>query len=377
MLFSGGILTAEEAFDGLSEPMTHGELARKVCLISGIAPSLAQPVTSEVAILAATQKGWAPLGGWRANSYATRDDFYVVVCKYLNLRVEGPAYRPESYYQALVAEGYLAGAVLSETQSKDPSPPRLGTGLVPEASRIVLQARGDVTVRNGPTQDWRPLASYDPIIEGMELRTGADGELDVAYVHGSTQSISPNSVVRIKRLRGGAIAGDAVEVAVEMDSGTAFTIIPVLPDGSKFSIADFGGVIEVDSSEACEVRSVVEKSEVLALTQPEQRLALGFDELAPIRQGRSRHSNFRGRFTGHHFNGKVQIVRTGEGLFFEVAGYRIGPVDNCDCAPLRQAVARLKQLARDHLLTESEIRAFLANLGAGGLCDIHVTPIGR
>jgi hypothetical protein len=252
----------------------------------------------------------------------------------------------------------------------------MGAGFVDEASRIVLEVKGDVTARNGPREEWRPLAAYDPVVEGMEIRTGADGEASVAFLHGCSQKIAPGSKITVRKLRGSG-GPDAIEVSVEIDSGTTFTIVPALPDGSKFSVADACGVIEVDPAEGCELRSIVENSEVLELSRAEQGHALGFETIAPIRQGRSQHSNFRGRAIGHHFKGKIQVVRCGESLYFHVAGFRIGPVDDCNFAELKRAVVQLKKLARDHLLTESEIRAFLANLGSGGLCDIHVTPIGR
>jgi hypothetical protein len=375
VFFSGEALALEVP----TEPITHGELARQVCLISGLSDAAA--LAPEVAIELADRQGWTPLGGWRHGAYATREDFYVVMCKYLGLPIGGPADRAASYYQALVAEGYLAGAVPAEGVSTDPAPPaldgevpRFGTALTMEAERIVLEVQGDVEVRSGPDGAWRPLASYDPIMEGMEIRTGAGGQAHLAYVGGISQIIQPDSRLQVKTLRS---AAHAAEVTVEIENGTVFSVVPPLPEGSKFSVADALGVIEVDPLEGCELRSVVEKSEVFSLKPHERKFALGNAALAPIEPCRSHHSNFRGRAFFKHLKAKVEIVRSGESVYFHVAGWRIGPVDHCNFAELRSALNRLKKLARDHLLTESEIRAFLANLGAGGLCDIHVTPIGR
>ena len=79
-----------------SEAMTQGELAKKVCFISGLAESMKPPITHAEAIMALTRKGWTPLGGWRVDAYATREDFYVIMAKYLGLRLEGPADQPQS-----------------------------------------------------------------------------------------------------------------------------------------------------------------------------------------------------------------------------------------------------------------------------------------
>ena len=90
-IFSAGLRAESEA-----EPMTHGELAKKVCFISGLAGSMKPPITHADAIGALSQRGWTPLNGWRMDAYATREDFYVVIAKYMGLRLEGPAEEAQS-----------------------------------------------------------------------------------------------------------------------------------------------------------------------------------------------------------------------------------------------------------------------------------------
>src|SRR5438105_14003432 len=84
-----------------AEPMTHGDLARKICFISGLAESMKPPISASSAIAALNERGWAPLSGWRCDAYATREDFYVVMAKYLNLRLEGSPDQAQTYYKAL------------------------------------------------------------------------------------------------------------------------------------------------------------------------------------------------------------------------------------------------------------------------------------
>jgi len=368
MVFAGN-LRAENA---TVEPMSQGELAKKICFISGLAESMKAPITFASAVSALSERGWTPLNGWRIDSYATREDFYVVMAKYMGLHLEGPADQAQSYYHALATEGLFVDSGQGLADSLNPAPPRLSSDTPVEVSRMVLMSKGTVEFRREEHDQWKPLNAYDPIVEGMEIRTQAQGEASLAYASGCAQQIAENSLVRIKKLSTGPIA-----VAIQISYGKVYTLVKPLPAGSSFMVESRWGNLDVDINEGCEIQSVVESDEPIALNDSDRQLALGNSVLAPIQQGRSEHTSFQGRALGRHSGGGQEFLKCGEVLSFLADGLRLGKAESFDFGKVAGLVVRLEKLTHEFLLTEFEVRAFLQNLSSGGTCEIHVTPIGR
>lgn len=364
-----GKLAAEEPV----EAMSHGELAKRICFISGLAESMKPPITHSAAISRLTQQGWTPIHGWRVDAYATREDFYVVMAKYMGLRLEGPPDQAQSYYHALATEGLFVDPGRGVSEVLDPAPPRLGDASV-EVSRVALMTKGGVECRRKPNDAWTTLQAYDTLVEGMEIRTGAQGEANLAFGLGCAQQISENSLVRIKKLSTGT---GPLAAVVEIDHGKTYTMVKPLPEGSSFVVETQWGNLDVDIREGCEFESVVVKSEPLTLNEQEREIALGWAVLAPIQSSSSRHTGFSGRATGHHRAGREEFLKSGQSLLFLADGLRIGRADSFDFGRIAGLIRRFEKFTHDFLLTESEIRAFLANIASGGTCEIHVTPIGR
>jgi hypothetical protein len=208
----------------------------------------------------------------------------------------------------------------------------------------------------------------------MEIRTGEQGEASIAYGAGCAQQIAENSLLHIKKLSTGA---GPLSATVKIDHGKAFTMVKPLPEGSSFVIETEWGNLDVDIQQGCEVESIVIAGEPLALNEHERAIALGHAVLAPIQSGSSRHTGFSGRATGHHFAGREEFLKSGECLLFLADGLRIGRAESFDFGRIAGLVRRFERLTHEFLLTESEIRAFLANIASGGTCEIPVTPIGR
>jgi hypothetical protein len=368
-IFSGGLRAQSEA-----DPMTHGELAKKICFISGLAESMSPPITEADAVAALSKREWTPLGGWRVDSYATREDFYVVIAKYMGLALEGPPDQAQSYYHALATEGVFVDAAGGAADVLDPAPPRLSGESASRAERMVLMVKGTVEARREPDGEWKPLQAYDPIAEGMEIRTGQKGEASVAYATGCVQQISERTIVRVEKL---SVAPTAVNAVIRILQGRTLTLVKPLPAGSSFKIESLWGSLQVDPAEGCEFQSVVEGSEPIALDARDRELAMGIAVLAPIEEGVSRHSGFHGKALGRHSNGGQEFLKSGQSLIFMGRGLQIGPADSFDFARIAALVHGLERFTHEHLLTESEVRAFLMNLSSGGTCELNVTPIGR
>ncbi len=376
-LFFGVILTffsAELRAQGESEPMTHGELAKKVCFISGLAESMSLPITHADAVAALSKRDWTPLGGWRVDAYATREDFYVVIAKYMGLPLEGPPDQARSYYHALATEGLFVDTPGGASDVLDPAPPRLSGETAAHADRLVLMVKGPVEARRGPDGEWKALAACDAIAEGMEIRTGEKGEASLAYSEGCVQQISERTMVRIEKL---SVTPAAVDAHVRVIQGRTLTLVRPLPPGSSFKVESIWGILQVDPAEGCDFQTVVEGSEPIALNERETEMAMGIAVLSPIEEGLSRHTGFRGRAFGRHSNGGQEFLKSGQSLVFMMQGLRIGAADSFDFARIAALVRGIERFTHEHLLTESEVRAFLMNLSSGGTCELNVTPIGR
>jgi hypothetical protein len=109
------------------------------------------------------------------------------------------------------------------------------TPAAPDRSSTVLQAVGQVTLREAAGSDARALAAGDAIAAGAEIATGADGSAVIELDDGTTIYIGPDTVVSLADLSGTA---ESPLTRFSLNLGEVFAVRggEPLPDGAAFEV---------------------------------------------------------------------------------------------------------------------------------------------
>ncbi len=369
------------------KPMTQGELARRVAFLSGVADGIPAPVTGDNSAAALTTQGWVPIEGWRVSALATKDDFYVVMAKYLGLKVKNPD-DPNSYYEALTAAGFTFG-------TKD-SAVKVASGDLAERdrsiSKLVIEVKGNAEYCEVSDGTWVKLGKLQVVKEGMSFRTGPDSYIDVVYARGAAQRIYEQSEVKVEMLREEEVAGNPVRaVVIYISKGTAVSLVDPMNKASQFVMRDPFGAFEVDKASGCQFTSQVSDDQSLTLNPEERRLAHGYLELLEVQPRECKHVVSSG---GGTYTRGVSLKRVGSGQSL-VATLNPGAPDGGiqvlirSAADFRALLSLIREasslptfpphFADDRFLTMPELVALLEGLGGSGVsanpASNAVTPI--
>jgi hypothetical protein len=361
--------------------MTQGELAKRVAFISGIADAIPTPVTGEAAALALAGKGWTPIEGWRTGAIATKEDFFVVMAKYLGLKPKNPD-DPKSYLEALTLAGFsFAGAAAK-------SLPKSLEDRDPALSRLVLEVKGPAEYREGPGGAWTKLGKLQLVKEGMSFRTGKEGQVDVVYVKGAAQRIYENSEVTVEMLRQEMVNNQPVRaVVVYIAKGEVASIVDPMNKASQFVMRDPLGKFEVDRAAGCKFNARVAEEQSVTLKGREIRLARGWKILAPV-QPVATYSVVNGQATYTGPGSPPLMLNPGQqavisfqrgGQTVQVTVTALTGVSIAQLANAIQQVATLFEhlplFAQESLLTGSQLTSYLNNALGSGSQSVVVTPI--
>jgi len=370
--------------NGAKQYMTQGELAKRVAFISGLADAIPTPVTGEAAATALSVKGWTPIEGWRTGAVATKEDFYVVMAKYLGLKAKNPE-DPKSYLEALTLAGFsftgpAAGkGVPRALEERDPS-----------ISRLVIDVRGPAEYREGAGGAWAKLGKLQMVKEGMSFRTGKEGQIDVVYVKGAAQRIFENSEVTVEMLRQDMVNNQPVRaVVVYIAKGEVVSIVDPMNKTSQFVMRDPLGKFEVDRAAGCKFNARVAEEQSITLNRHEIRLAGGWKALVEV-QPMSYYTVLAGLAQYFGSGATPQIINPGQTamITFQTQGQTVrvtlaatvGTSLNQLADALQQVASLYNQLppsTRDSLLTPAELTSLL-NQALGGssqAVNVEVTPI--
>jgi len=369
-----GFALRVSAGDLESKPMTQGELAKRVAFLSGLADGIPAPVTGEAAASALANQGWSPLSGWHVGTLATKEDFYVVMAKYLGLKPKDPT-NPQSYYDALTAAGFTFGG------SKD-SP----TGLVSQdrtISRLVLEVNGDAEFRETAEGEWAALSKLQLVKEGMSFRTGATGFIDVVYAKGAAQRIYENSEVVVEKLKDEVIEGASMHtIVVYISKGSAVSLVDPMNKASQFVMRDPFGTFEVDKAAGCQFTSQVTDDQSVTLNKWDRQWLRGYTELVEVQPRQCVYVVTVGGAT-YTCPGNVRHVGSGESILLS---WHPG-ADRIDARlGVASTFPSLTKLAQpsvtsvgtgDRFLTSGEVTALVGGLGGGSVNpgDQPVTPV--
>lgn len=371
---------------GSKQYMTQGELAKRVAFISGLADGIPSPVSGEAAAQALSVRGWAPMDGWRVGAVATKEDFFVVMAKYLGLRPKNPD-DPKSYLEALT----LAGFSFGEQPGK--SVPKSLEGRDPSIARLVIDVKGPAEFREGPGGAWNRLGKLQLVKEGMSFRTGKGGQIDVVYVRGAAQRIFENSEVTIEMLRQDIVNNQPVRaVVVYIAKGEVVSIVDPMNKASQFVLRDPLGKFEVDRASGCNFNARVAEEQSITLNRREIRMANGWKMVVEI-QPKAWYTVISGG--AQYFSslgGGVQNLGPGQtavitlqaiGAGGQVVNVTISTGSGTALANIVDAVQQVATLfnvpppsANESLMTLSELTSLLNNaLGSGQNVNVVVTPI--
>ncbi|MCC7517976.1 MAG: hypothetical protein IT578_02200 [Verrucomicrobiae bacterium] len=368
---------------GQKQYMTQGELAKRVAFISGLADAIPNPVTGDAAARALEVKGWTPIEGWRTTAVATKEDFYVVMAKYLGLKAKNPD-DPKSYLEALTLAGFSFGpsagkGVPSALEDRDPS-----------LSRLVLDVKDPAEYREGPGGAWAKLGKLQLVKEGMSFRTGNGGQIDVVYVKGAAQRIYGNSEVTVEMLRQDMVNNQPVRaVVVYIAKGEAVSIVDPMNKASQFVMRDPLGKFEVDRAAGCKFNARVADDQSITLNRREIRLANGWKVLVQV-QPMSYFTVLAGLAQYFSAGGTPQVISPGQMaiITFQAQGQTVKitltSTDATSLSNLAQAIQQVATLfnelppsARENLLTPAELTSLLNRaLGSSGQAvNLEVTPV--
>jgi hypothetical protein len=372
--------------------MTQGELAKKIAYISGIAENLPVPVTGEASANALTLQGWTPLGGWQVGAVATKQDFYVVMAKYLGLRIRD-ANDPRSYYEALIRSGYN----FSSSATAKAVPARLEKRNVLIVNSV-LGFRGNVEVRDNPGAAWRPLTKNETLHDGMALRTGKNGliensYIDVAYARGAAQRIFENTEVVIEKSENTPVSRQVVVTVLRGET------VSLIDPSCEFVSKDPIGKFEVNRESGCHFNAIVTTSAQgisFNLNEFERKLSHGYAALAEIQAGsvakyvvtQGVGSYFHaGAGIGGPAGGPSRVLGVGQSVSANTSSMDVAAVDPGAAINKIEQVANSvngqtgSPLSNNSLpaqtegLTATDLIGFLNGVGTGGISESAVTPV--
>ncbi len=371
---------------GSKQYMTQGELAKRVAFISGIADAIPNPVSGEAAAQALSVRGWTPIEGWRVGAVATKEDFYVVMAKYLGLKPKNPD-DPKSYLEALSLAGFSFGGKAAK------SAPKSLEERDPTITRLVIDVKGFAEFREGSGGMWSRLGKLQLVKEGMSFRTGKDGQIDVVYVKGAAQRIFENSELTIEMLRQDLVNNQPVRaVVVYITRGEVVSIVEPMNKASQFVLRDPLGKFEVDRAAGCKFNARVAEEQSITLNRREIRMANGWKLVVEIQQKVWYTVITGGAQYFSSLGGGVQNLGPGQTAVITLQAVGAGgQVVNVTLttgsatalanivAAVQQAVTLFNQpppMANESLMTMTELNAMLNQaLGGGQSVNFVVTPI--
>lgn len=371
---------------GSKQYMTQGELAKRVAFISGLADGIPTPVTGEAAAQALSGRGWVPMDGWRIGAVATKEDFFVVMAKYLGLKPKNPD-DPKSYLEALTLAGFSFGGATGK------SVPKSLEERDPSITRLVIDVKGPAEFREGAGGTWSRLGKLQLVKEGMSFRTGKDGQIDVVYVKGAAQRIFENSELTIEMLRQDLVNNQPVRaVVVYIVKGEVVSIVDPMNKASQFVLRDPLGKFEVDRAAGCKFSARVAEEQSITLNRREIRMANGWKMVVEVQQKAWYTVIAGGAQYFSSLGGGVQNLGPGQtavitfqaiGAGGQVVNVTLSTSSGSALASIVDAVQQAATLfnqpppfANESLMTLSELTSMLnLALGGGQQINIEVTPI--
>ncbi len=362
--------------------MTQGELAKRVAFISGVADGIRAPVTGEDAAAALSGKGWTPIEGWRVGAVATKEDFFVVMAKYLGLKVENPN-DPKSYLEALTLAGFAFGDAKTTPKSLEDRDKTI--------SKLVLEVKGEAQFRQGAEGAWTKLGKLQVVQEGMSFRTGKDSHVDVVYTKGAAQRIEEDSEVTVEMLRDETVGGQPVRaVVIYIAKGEAESLVEPMNKASQFVMRDSFGKFEVDRAAGCTFTSRVAEDQSITLNRQEIRMARGLRTAVEIRS-RSTYTVITGGAQYFRSGSSTgQVLHHGETATITLqtmgANGQTVTVDiqATTAAGLAALVERLQSVSRvllnapassdTALMTTAELTSLLGGINGVGVVNKRITP---
>lgn len=364
--------------------MTQGELAKRIAFLSGLADGIPSPVTGESAAEALAIQGWSPIEGWHVGSVATKNDFFVVMAKYLGLKITNPQ-DPKSYFEALAKAGYIFGGELNNAGVAEKLEDRDRM-----ISKIVLDVNGKAEFKASKDAPWAKLGKFQLIREGMAFRTEKGAYLDVVYAKGAAQRIHENTELVVEKLEDAVVDGQPVRsVILNMSRGEAMNIVEPMNKASMFVLRDPFGRFEVNRATGCSFTARVTDEAAISLNARESGWTGGHSMLVEIQPRGSvvLIASGSGKYTT--IPGLSRNLETGQKLSMSFATGSMRAelhVDSgVDVSSLVQSIqvistllVKFPTLASAKLLTVAELVAYLGGIGGPGALNPGlnaVTPV--
>jgi hypothetical protein len=391
--------------------VTQGALAKQIAYLSGVADQTMAPFTEEDAIKALTKRGWIPLGGWRVDAVATKDDFYVLMAQTLGLKVKKPE-DPASYREALNLAGYsFAGAVGTKEAPKHLSQRNRSIDRV--SSRMVLEVQGTAEYRehqnelmeamktfNKKDESWKKLTKRQYLKPGIVIRTGKNSYVDLLYARGVAQRILANSEVILESVDEKTNGLDSSQhVVLFLSKGEAISMVDPMNESSHFLMRDEYGKFEIDRSLGCQFSAKIIDNEELTLTPAEKRL-LKHDRMSEVQPQGCTYVVIYGKGKYVSSGGQSKDVKADESVTMEPDSKGGGGDVKQMTLTLRSGeqiqdlvsmirfvtgiisnriVQEIPEMTSETLLTTAELSAFLTGFGGSGIssnpASNAVTPI--
>lgn len=103
----------------------------------------------------------------------------------------------------------------------------------------VASVTGFAEIQRG--QQWQSLRAGEILGVGDQIRTGADGTVEVRFApHGGVMGLQPDSMLRFEQI-GATLTNQQVVAVVDLDRGRVIGDTLKLPKGSKVVVKTRGG----------------------------------------------------------------------------------------------------------------------------------------